>query len=199
MTTDFYSAIEARRSVYQISNEPVISDERLQEVIHHAVKNAPSAFNSQSSRVVVLLGENHQKLWNLTKETLRKITAAEKFPATEAKMESFSNGYGTILIFEDESVIESLQENFPSYKDHFPLFSYQSSGMLQHIVWTALTHEGFGATLQHYNPLIDDEVKQTWNLPSSWKLLAQLPFGKPGSLPQEKPFQPLDDRVMFVK
>ena len=30
--------------------------------------------------------------------------------------------------------------------------------MLQLVVWTALEAEGLGATLQHYNPLIDDEV-----------------------------------------
>jgi len=69
--------------------------------------------------------------------------------------------------------------------------------MLQFVVWTALENEGFGATLQHYNPLIDEEVQQTWNVPSSWKLIAQMPFGKPTFEPGEKQFQPLEDRVKF--
>ena len=69
----FYSAIEDRRSIYAISKEQVVSDEKIQEVIYHAVKHTPSAFNSQSARVVVLLGEQHDKLWDITKETLRKL------------------------------------------------------------------------------------------------------------------------------
>jgi predicted oxidoreductase (fatty acid repression mutant protein) len=51
--------------------------------------------------------------------------------------------------------------------------------------------------LQHYNPLIDEKVKKTWNLPASWKLIAQMPFGKPTDQPGEKEFQPLEERVKF--
>lgn len=36
--------------------------------------------------------------------------------------------------------------------------------MHQLVVWTALETEGLGATLQHYNPIIDDEVKNEWNI-----------------------------------
>jgi len=55
MKKDFYTAVENRRSVYAISKEKVISDQAIKEVIEHAVKNTPSAFNSQSARVVLLL------------------------------------------------------------------------------------------------------------------------------------------------
>lgn len=69
--------------------------------------------------------------------------------------------------------------------------------MHQLVVWTALESEGLGASLQHYNPLIDDEVKKEWNVPSNWKLIAQMPFGNPTMIPREKEFQPLDERVKF--
>ena len=69
----FYSAIEDRRSIYAISKEQVVSDEKIQEVIYHAVKHTPSAFNSQSARVVVLLGEQHDKLWILRKRRYEKL------------------------------------------------------------------------------------------------------------------------------
>ncbi|MGG1664234.1 nitroreductase family protein [Brevibacillus sp. NRS-1366] len=197
MGKDFYTALKDRRSYYGISKESVVSDERIQEVIKEAVKHTPSSFNSQSARVVVLLGEQHDKLWNITKETLRKIVPADSFGPTEDKMNAFGSGYGTVLFFEDQSVIENLQNQFEAYKDNFPIWSQHSSGMLQFVVWTALEIEGFGATLQHYNPLIDDEVKQTWNVPSEWKLIAQMPFGKPTFTPGEKEFQPLDQRVKF--
>lgn len=194
---DFYSAIENRRSYYGISSEAVVSNERIQEVINHAVKHTPSSFNSQSARVVVLTGENHTKLWNITTETLRKIVPAENFGSTQDKMNAFGSGYGTVLFFEDNTVIESLQKQFPLYAENFPVWSQQSNGMLQHVIWTSLELEGFGASLQHYNPLIDDEVKKEWSIPSGWKLIAQMPFGKPTAPAGDKEFAPLEDRVKF--
>lgn len=199
MSKNFLTALEQRRSIYGISKEVVIPDERIQELINSAVKYTPSSFNSQSARVVVLLGEQHNQLWDITKETLRKIVKEDKFQATEDKINSFRNGYGTVLFFEDQSVIEELQSNFPLYKDNFPVWSQHSSGMLQFVVWTAFEAEGLGASLQHYNPLIDEEVKQKWNIPSNWKLIAELPFGKPTAEPGPKEFKPLEDRVKFFK
>ncbi len=199
MSKDFYNAVKDRRSFYGISKESTVSNTRLQEIVNDAVKYAPTAFNSQSSRVMVLLGVHHDKLWNLTKEELRKLVPPENFSSTESKIDSFKNGYGTVLFFEDQSVVESLQRQFELYKDNFPVWSLESSGMLQYIVWTALELEGFGASLQHYNPLIDSSISREWNIPSNWKLLAQMPFGKPTASPDEKQFQPLDFRVKFLK
>lgn len=191
---DFKQMVEGRRTYYEIEKKSPISDQKISELIEHAVKYVPSAFNSQSARVVLLLGENHDKLWEITRETLRKIVPADSFASTDAKVDSFKNGYGTILFFEDESVIEGLQNQFPLYKDTFPVWSLQSSGMLQYTIWVNVTSEGLGASLQHYNPLIDDEVKEQWNLPKKWKLLAQMPFGTPVNEPGEKEFSPLDNR-----
>lgn len=199
MSKDFYNAIKDRRTIYGISNESPISEDRIKEIINYAVKHTPSAFNSQSDRVVVLFGESHNKLWDITKETLRKIVPAENFSSTEQKINSFRNGYGTVLFFEDSSVVELLQQQFVLYKDNFPVWSLQSNGMLQHVIWTSLEIEGLGASLQHYNPLIDDEVKEQWHIPTNWKLLAQMPFGKPTAAPDEKQFQPLEMRVKFFK
>ncbi|WP_108671687.1 nitroreductase family protein [Peribacillus acanthi] len=196
---NFYSAVQNRRSIYAISKESPVSDERIQEVIEFAVKHSPSSFNSQSGRVVVLLGNEHDKLWNITTDTLRKIVPADAFGPTEEKMNAFKSGYGTVLFFEDQSVIEGLQNAFPTYSDNFPIWSQHSSGMLQYVVWTSLELEGFGATLQHYNPLIDEDVKKQWNIENSWKLIAQMPFGKPVASAGEKEFKPVQDRVKVYK
>ncbi|MFD0710326.1 nitroreductase family protein [Paenibacillus sp. GCM10027626] len=198
MSMDFNAAIKHRRSIYGISKEQVVSDDRIREVVSEAVNYTPSSFNSQSSRVVILLNEQHDKLWDLTKETLRKlINNEEQFSSTADRMAGFRNGYGTILFFEDQAVIKGLQEQFATYKDNFPVWSNHSAGMLQFVVWTSLELEGFGASLQHYNPLIDDQVKQEWNIPAEWKLLAQMPFGKPTAQPGEKQFMPIEERVKF--
>lgn len=199
MKKDFYQAIQDRRSIYGISNERIVSEEKIQEVVNHAVLHTPSAFNSQNARVLILFGEQHHKLWDLTKETLRKVVPEDKFGPTEEKLNSFNAGYGTILYFEDLSVVEDLQQRFQLYKDNFPLWSLQSVGMLQLVVWTALELEGLGASVQHYNPLIDEAVKQEWKIPEKWRLIAQMPFGKPIAAPGEKEFLPLEERVQVFK
>ncbi|MDQ0243242.1 putative oxidoreductase (fatty acid repression mutant protein) [Bacillus fengqiuensis] len=199
MTKDFYTAVKERRSIYGIGKEVDVSDEKIQEIINEAVKYTPSAFNSQSARVVLLLGEYHDKVWDITKEALRKIVSEDQFPTTEEKINSFRSGYGTVLFFEDQSVVEQLQRDYASYKDNFPIWSQQSSGMLQYVVWTSLEAEGLGASLQHYNELIENDVKKEWNIPESWKLIAQMPFGKPTAAPGEKDFQPLEERIKVFK
>jgi uncharacterized protein len=197
MANTFLEAIQTRRTYYGLSKEEVVNPERVKEIVNHAVKHTPSSFNSQSARVVVLFGQESDKVWDITKEELRKIVPAENFAATEERIDGFAAGYGTVLFFEDQAVVENLQEQFALYADNFPIWSNQSSGMLQLVVWTALEQEGLGASLQHYNPLIDEEVQATWNLPKEWKLIAQMPFGKPTAEPGAKDFQPLEDRVKY--
>lgn len=199
MGKEFFSAVADRRTVYNLSKEAVVSDDKIKEIIDNAVKYTPSAFNSQSARVVLLLEKQHDKLWDIAKDALRKIVPSDQFNSTEEKINSFKNGYGTILFFEDMSVIESLQSQFPLYKDNFPIWSQQASGMHQFVVWTGLEIEGFGVSLQHYNEVIEADVKKEWNIPSNWKMIAQMPFGKPTKEPDEKQFNPLEDRIKVFK
>ena len=121
MKKSFEEALKHRRTYYSITNQSPVSDEEIERIVNLAVTHVPSAFNSQSTRVVLLLGENHKKLWHIVKETLRKIVPPEVFKTTEAKIDnSFASGYGTVLFFEDQSVVKGLQNAFSSYKDNFP-------------------------------------------------------------------------------
>ena len=199
MSKEFYSVLKERRSFYEISPRSNISDERIAEVIEQAVLHAPSAFNSQSARVILLLGEQHKKLWDITKGILLEIVAPANRQQTEDKIASFSNGYGTVLYFDDQTVTQRLQQQFPLYSGHFPVWAQQANGMLQYMVWTSLQAEGFGASLQHYNPLIDNEVKVTWETPDGWSLIAQMPFGVPTNHPDEKDRQPINERLYLYR
>lgn len=195
MENAFLKSISRRRSIYNLGNKLPISDSELIKEMENAVRNTPSAFNSQSARVVLLLKDNHQKLWNIVKETLKRSIPAEKFAPTEAKINSFAAAYGTILYFEEEKTIQKLQQDFPLYKENFPVWSQQANGMLQFVIWTMLAEQNIGASLQHYNPLIDDEVKKTWSLPQSWKLIAQMPFGSMTAPAGDKTFLPIEERL----
>lgn len=196
---NFYKAIQKRRTNYTITNKTTITDARLEEIIREMVKYTPSSFHSQSSRAVLLLGDNHKTLWEIVMQTLKDIVPSGAFAATESKINSFAAAYGTILYFEDQDVVKGLQESFPAYKDNFPLWSNQSSGMLQANIWTALTMEGLGVSLQHYNPIIDVKVAQIFDIPASWKLIAQMPFGVAVSEPKELEYKDLAGRVRVIK
>lgn len=195
----FKDAVKHRRTYYSITNTSPVSDKEIQDMLEFAVLNVPSAFNSQTARVVLLLGENHLKLWDIVMRTLKKMVPPEAFGPTENKVNSFAAGYGTILFFEEQQIVGDMQKQFPLYAEKFPQWSEHTSAMHQYTIWTMLESVGFGASLQHYNPIIDDEVKQAWNLPTSWRLIAQMPFGTPTAEPAEKVFKPLTDRLLVFK
>lgn len=199
MTTEFYEAIQGRRSIFGLSKQSPIADERLQEIIEIAVKSAPSAFNSQTGRIVVLLNEQHDTFWELALHHVLTTTAADRIESTTTRFHGFAEGYGTILFFEDYEIVESLQEKFPNFKDQFPIWSHQGAGMLQYVMWTALEHEGYGASLQHYEPTLSEELRTTWHIQPNWQLIAQMPFGVPTAGPREKEIEPIENRVFIIK
>lgn len=200
MEKNLKEALKHRRSYYEIEAKTPVSDEEITDMIRLAVETTPSAFNSQSARLVLLLGEQHKKLWQIVRDVLQKIVAVHAFEATSRKIEkSFASGYGTVLFFEDRTTVESLQKAYPSYRDKFPEWSEHTSAMHQFVVWTLLENVGFGASLQHYNPLIDQAVAAEWRLPESWRLVAQIPFGMPLSFPEKKEMRPVEERMKVFK
>jgi predicted oxidoreductase (fatty acid repression mutant protein) len=194
------AAVEQRRSQRTLEAKSSVPDKVIVELAQHAITHVPSAFNNQAARMTILLGEDHRRLWTLTGEALLNKIGLERFKdGTEQKMAAFSNGYGTILFWDDTSVANALNENAPSmYKDKTDEWVQQSQGMHQYYVWLALDALGLGANLQHYNPLIDEQVQQTWGIPVKWKLKAQMVFGttKEGvQLPEKEQKLPMEKRV----
>ena len=112
MKRTFAEALEHRRSYYSIGSDSPVLDEEVVHIIRTAVKNVPSAFNSQSTRIVLLLGDEHTKLWDIVKNTLKQRISPEAFAKTEAKIDGcFAAGHGTVLYFEDTAVVKELQED----------------------------------------------------------------------------------------
>jgi hypothetical protein len=190
----FLDAIKNRRTIYALKKESTISDAKVQEIINHVILHTPSSFNSQTTRVVLLVKEEHNKLWDIAKEVLKSIVPAENYPATEQRLNGFQAAYGTILFFESTSSVQVMKDKFPIYADKFPLWATQSDAMHQFALWTALEAEGLGCNIQHYNPLIDERVAKEWNVPKDWVLNAQLVFGTPAGEPGEKTFVELRER-----
>ena len=187
---------EKRRSIYALSNQLPVSNDEIVKLVEHAVLHTPSAFNSQSTRIVLLFGEDHKKLWDITEETLKVIVGDdEKFQGTKDKIAGFRAGAGTVLFFEDKGVVRNMQEAAPLYADKFPIWAHQTSAMHQYMIWTALASIDVGANLQHYNPVIDQRVADAWDIADDWELNAQMVFGAIEQPAGDKAFQPLDKRM----
>lgn len=196
MQNTFLDSIALRRSIYDLDNTLPVAKDTVTKTIQEAVRLTPSSFNSQSSRVVILYGEENNKLWKIILDALLKIIPENQIADTKANIASFAAGAGTAMIFEDLDVIKKLQEDFPLYAVNFPLWSDHSTGITQFSIWSALANIKVGSSLQHYSNLIEDEVKRVWDLPSSWSLTAQMPFGSIGSPAGDKTFQPIEERVL---
>ena len=192
---DFLKAVRNRRSIYSISSVSTIDDGRIIKILEEAILHTPSPNNIQQARIALLLGTHHARLWDIVMEELRQRVAPEKFARTESKVNSFKAGYGTVLFFTDGDAVAELSVRFPRYAETHPIWAHHSQGMLQFVVWTALESEGLGASLQHYNPIIDDKVRAEWGIHPSWQLMAQMPFGKPTAPAGEKTFLPIEMRL----
>lgn len=198
--SSFKEVVKNRRTYYALSDKSPISDKEIQDIVEFAVLHVPSSFNSQTARAVVLLGEQHRRLWEITKETLKAIVPESAYPTTEDKInKSFASGYGTVLFYEDKAGVRALQEKFPAYSDNFPVWSQQSSAMHQFVIWSLLEEAGFGVSLQHYGNLIVEKVSKEWKISPDWDLIAQMPFGLPIEQPGEKSFLPVEERVFVFK
>ena len=187
--------LKKRRTQYALGKKLPVSEAQVDGLVREAIRLSPSSFNSQSSRAVILFGKESDKFWNIAKEALRAIVPAADFEGTSKKIDSFASGAGTVLFYEDQEPVQTLQTNFPLYAHNFPIWSEHSTGMAQLAVWAALADVGIGASLQHYHPLVDAEAAKAWNIPASWKLTAQMPFGSNEAGFAEKSF--IDDASRF--
>lgn len=182
------ASLEKRRSYYQITKELQVDEKRIIDRIEKLTELVPDAFNMKSSRVVVALGEKQEQLWNTVYDVF-----GGKVP--KEKIDSFRSGVGTILYFYDEEVVEAMQEQFPRYAENFPGWALQASGMLQISIWSGLRELNIGASLQHYNPVIDDAIRELFGLPQSYHLVAEMPFGGIASEPEAKEHEDISLRV----
>ena len=195
MNNPVIQSLRKRRSQYSLGRNLSQSPGEIEALIKEAIRWSPSSFNSQSSRAVILFGAQSERFWELVRESLRPLVPAEAFGGTEQKLASFAAGVGTVLFYEDQDVVKGLQEQFALYADNFPVWSEHSTGMAQLATWTALAEAGIGASLQHYNPVVDEAAAREWSIPKSWKLRAQMPFGSNEAPVAEKTF--MDDAERF--
>ena len=146
---NYIDIIKQRRSVYDLHKHLPISEKKLMRILEEVITESPTAFNMQSSQVIVLLDGQHERLWNIVTKTSKEVVPSEKFEPTQKKMVMFTNAKGTLLFFENTQIIEQLKKEYPVYKDKFDDFALRSMGILQGNIWNALAEAEIGASLQH--------------------------------------------------
>lgn len=185
-------SLEQRRTYYNINKELPVSEKEIEDKIKEVTELVPDAFNMKSARAFIVFGEKHDQLWD-------EIYNIFEGKVPRDKIDSFKAGAGTVLFFYDSETIRNMQEQFSSYADKFPVWANQANGMLQISVWSMLRELNIGASLQHYNPVIDDKVKEMFDIPKNYELLAEMPFGGIVSEPDAKEKEEIDKRVKVIK
>ncbi|WP_125684664.1 nitroreductase family protein [Levilactobacillus yonginensis] len=200
MEKKFIELAKQRRTIYSLGRNVKLSEDELTDLIKENIKNGPSSFNNQTTRAVILFGDSHEKLWDIVIDRLKQEVPDEAaFAKTAAKVNSFKAAFGTILFYTETKTVKEFEDNFPLYAANFQDWSEQSQGNAQYAVWTSLAENGIGANLQHYNPLIDDEVRAAFNIPATWRLRGEMDFGSIEAPAGDKDYMADDDRFMVFK
>lgn len=200
MNSTFNKLTAQRRSIYALGDQLTNSPEEIYDLIITAIKNSPTAFNSQTVRAVVLFGKSSDKVWDIVEVALKEVVEdPQAFAKTQQKIASFRAGFGTVLFLTETDTVHELEKQFPAYADNFADWAEQGIGGAQQAVWTALAEQQIGASLQHYNPLIDDAIHQAFNLPDSWQLRAEMPFGSIEAPAGNKDFRDDSEKFKLIK
>ena len=200
MESAFNQLTAQRRSIYALGDQLTNSPEEIYDLIITAIKNSPTAFNSQTVRAVVLFGKSSDKVWDIVEAALKEVVKdPQAFAKTQQKIASFRAGFGAILFLTETDTVHELEKQLPAYADNFADWAEQGIGGAQQAVWTALAEQQIGASLQHYNPLIDDAIHQAFDLPDSWQLRAEMPFGSIEASADNKDFLNDGEKFKLIK
>lgn len=181
-----------RRSIYALNKDLPISEDEIIQVVEETVALIPDAFDCKSQRVVVVFGDKQNELWDA-------ILGEFNGQVSKEKIDSFKAAAGTVLYFTDKNITNELMDTFPMYASNFPIWNMQANSMLQIAIWTSLTELGIGTNLQHYNPVIDKTIKSLFDIPDSYQLVAQMPFGGIVSAPIPKNEEDISKRVTIFR
>lgn len=188
----YQEIIKARRSYYRLSNEVGLSNEELAKFIGKMLQLTPSAFNMQSTKAVLLLDEKSREFWQKVNETF-------DHSIDEEKQQGFESAKGTVLYFIDDETVKGLQQQFEQYAQKFAQWAEHEAGMAQINIWNGLREQNIGASIQHYNDVINPWVQKDYDTPKSWRLVAQMPFGKIEEEPEAKEKLPVSERLKVIK
>ena len=130
----FLETVKDRRSIYSLSAESTIPDSRIEEIVRFAVTWAPSTYNVQSARAVVLLGDNHRKLWDIVKKQMAEVPLDGGMRGyMDGRIAGWRGSYGTVMWLEDQVALDGLAKKNPMVGPMLTEWSDHSNGIHQFI------------------------------------------------------------------
>jgi hypothetical protein len=175
--SNFVDLIKKRRTIYALGTDSQYSKEDIENRIREVVQQVPSAFNSQTTRVVVLFDEANVKFWDHIYDVQKDVLEGEMWDMMSGVMNGAKEAIGTVLFFEDKEAVEQM----PTQGARTEAYKQNNNANAQYAVWLALAEMDLGASLQHFNvgyeQGFDKGTKEMFDLPESYEMLAQMPFG----------------------
>lgn len=191
--------IEKRRSNYDLGNNLEISKKDLINLLRKIIYYAPSPFNVQSSKIVLLNKKSHHLLWTtVVEEFLKKNNNGDLLDSDKARIKREDKAYGTILFYKDERVIEEFKEKLDTYEQKsLDSWCIEESAMLQMNIWNELRLRNIGAHIVHFDD-IDEEVSVAFDIDKNYKLVAMMVFGNIIQEAAVKPKKDIDKRFIDI-
>ena len=191
--------IEKRRSNYDLGNNLEISKKDLINLLRKIIYYAPSPFNVQSSKIVLLNKKSHHLLWTtVVEEFLKKNNNGDLLDSDKARIKREEKAYGTILFYKDEQIIENFKKDLEDYeKNNLDEWCTQESAMLQMNIWNELRLRNIGAHIVHFDD-IDEEVSVAFDIDKNYKLVAMMVFGNIIQEAAVKPKKDIDKRFIDI-
>lgn len=197
--SEFKDLIKKRRSVYEVGKDTDLSPEEIHEYIQEVVKEVPTAFNSQSTRVVIVTGAANEAVWDEIHRAQKEALDKDMYDFMAPRFENSKKALGTVLFFEDQEEVQKM----PTNEVRANLYKEQNSAFAQYAVWLALTDLDLYATLQHFNigykENYDKSIREMLNLPDSFELNAEMPFGSKASEANKKAYMDVDEQTRLIK
>lgn len=173
----FVDLVEKRRSIYALGTASRYFKQDIEKRIREVVIKVPSAFNSQITRVVILFDNANIKFWNHIYDVQKDVLEGEMWDMMSSIITGGKEGIGIVLFFEDKDAVESM----PARGVRQEAYKQNNNANAQYAVWLALTEMDLGASLKHFNvgyeQGFDKATKEMFDLPESYEMLAQMPFG----------------------
>ena len=120
-TSTLLKLVKTRRTFYSLKAESPISDDAIERIVQDSILHVPSSFNTQTSRIVILLKMEHQKVWDIALNAVEELVAVGRVPKdmfenrTKPKLQACRAAYGTVSLHHVQ-----LFHTHPLFKDHLP-------------------------------------------------------------------------------
>ena len=103
-TSALIELAQNRRTIYKLGKTSPVPDSQIEDLVNAAIHHVPSSFNTQSTRLIVLLHQEHEKLWDLVIDTFGELVKTGAVPEemwrnhTLPKLQGMKNGVGTVCL-----------------------------------------------------------------------------------------------------